>query len=350
MGALNVPSRVQLLPILTVNFVGTLGFGIVLPFLVYLVTRLGGNAVIYGVLGATYSLFQLVGAPILGRWSDRMGRRRILLLSQIGTLVSWGIFLIALAIPARPMVTVNSAALGVFTLTVPLVVLFLARALDGLTGGNVSVANAYLADITPESERGAAFGKMSVASNLGFIMGPALAGVLGATALGETLPVMAAFVISVVGTVIIAVRLPESNPCVLLQEPESTSVAVSDRTLLLLGSAILAVSFAFFASIRTATLYAGAALLAVGNGLMWPSLLSILSKAARPSIQGAVQGIAGSSSAVASIVGLLVGGVLYGLLGGLVFPIATAVTAGVFLMALLTGTGSRTMTTSTAHD
>ena len=62
---------------LAVNFVGTLGFGIVLPFLVFLVTRWGGNALVYGIMGATYSTFQLVGAPILGRWSDRFGRRRI---------------------------------------------------------------------------------------------------------------------------------------------------------------------------------------------------------------------------------------------------------------------------------
>jgi len=92
-------TNISLYPILAVNFVGTLGYSIILPFLVFLVTRLGGNALIYGIMGATYPAFQLVGAPILGRWSDLYGRRKILLLSQTGTLASWFIFLLALFSP-----------------------------------------------------------------------------------------------------------------------------------------------------------------------------------------------------------------------------------------------------------
>ena len=133
---------VPLYPILVVNFVGTLGFSIVLPFLVYLVTRWGGNGFVYGLVGATYSVFQLVGAPILGRWSDRWGRRKILLLSQLGTLVSWAIFVLAFCLPERPLFVVDSSLVGRFSLTLPIVVMFVARACDGLTGGNVSVANA----------------------------------------------------------------------------------------------------------------------------------------------------------------------------------------------------------------
>ncbi|WP_372523631.1 MFS transporter, partial [Sulfuricaulis sp.] len=216
--------RVSLYPILAINFVGTLGFSIVLPFLVYLVTRLGGNALIYGVMGATFSFFQLLGAPVLGRWSDRYGRRRILLLSQVGTLVSWGIFLVALWLPVRSLLEVHSALFGAFTLTLPLMVLFFARALDGITGGNVSVANAYLADISDDSNRSANFGKMAVSANLGFILGPAIAGALGATVVGETLPVLAAFVISAVAVLMIALWLPDTDPCLLRTDPEEVSV------------------------------------------------------------------------------------------------------------------------------
>ncbi|NIM51056.1 MAG: MFS transporter [Gemmatimonadales bacterium] len=425
MTASAAPRRVSVYPILAVNFVGALGFSIVLPFLVFLVTRLGGNALVYGVMGATYSFFQLIGAPILGRWSDRHGRRKILLLSQLGTLVSWVIFLGALFLPVSALWQVDSRLVGTFTVTVPLMILFFARALDGITGGNVSVANAYLADITADTERSAAFGKMAVASNLGFIVGPAIAGALGATAWGETPPVLAAAMISGVATLVIVFGLPETRCCVLRTSPEQTTVrkvlgqeqrdcyelkaakklsaqeifrlpslprlmtlyflvylafnffyisfpihAVtrldwsltdtgvffaamglmmvivqgpvlgrvsrvwSDRVLVVGGSVTLAASFVFFTSADTLAIYGGTALLALGNGLMWPSLLAIISRAAGEDAQGAVQGFAGSAAAVASIVGLVVGGVLYGVLTARIFLLSAAITFLVFLMTL----------------
>jgi MFS family permease len=96
-----------LFPILTVNFIGTLGYSIVIPFLVFLVEQFGGNAIVFGIVGATYSTFQLIGAPLLGKWSDRYGRKRILLLSQLGTLFFWAIFGVALFLPIIPLFKVH---------------------------------------------------------------------------------------------------------------------------------------------------------------------------------------------------------------------------------------------------
>lgn len=204
-------------PVLLVNFIGTLGFTIAVPFMVYLVTRFGGNALVYGIVSATYSGFQFVGAPILGRWSDRYGRRRILLLSQAGTLVSWLVFGAALYLPVTELVSLETSVAGSVTLTLPILVLIMARALDGLTGGNISVANAYVADVSSEADRSRNFGRMGVAANLGMVLGPALAGILGATALGEALPVFVAAGVAFVGVVFIAVALPETHlpdgPC-----------------------------------------------------------------------------------------------------------------------------------------
>lgn len=417
--------RSSIAPILAVHFVGTLGVSIVLPFLVYLVTRWGGNPIVYGLAGATYSAFQLVGAPILGRWSDTYGRRRILLLSQVGTLCSWGIFLVAFALPVTPIAVLPAGSFGSIAITMPLVVLLLARALDGLTGGNISVATAYMADITSDADRSSNFGKLSVSSNLGFILGPALAGLLGGTALGELLPVLAAFAISLVATFMILILLPESRPCVLEKAPGKASVGdvlgpdrkpcfettserrhgladtlrrpgvafmlalyflvmlgfnvfyaafpvhaasgigwsvtqtgiylsflslamvvvqgpvltfasrrVGDGVLTLLGSAVLAVSFVLIGSTRTAPIYAGATLLAAGNGVMWPSIVSLLSKHAGRQYQGAVQGIGGSAGAIASILGLVTGGALYARVGSLVFLLPAAVIAMVTVLSV----------------
>ena len=210
---MEAPAKSRIFPILLVNFIGTLGYSILLPFLVILVTKFEGDELTYGILGATYSLFQFVGAPVLGRWSDRIGRRRVLLLSQGGTFLAWVMFLVALALPIEEL-----AAVGPLVITLPLGVLFLARALDGITGGNVSVANAYLADVSTDENRQANFGRMGAAAHLGFVAGPVLAGLLGATVFEETLPVMASMLISFIAIMVIYFRLPESK-CKPLTKP-----------------------------------------------------------------------------------------------------------------------------------
>jgi len=203
--------NISLFPVLLVNFIGMMGYSIIMPFLVFLVSKFGGNEFIYGILGAIYPAFQMIGAPILGSWSDTFGRKKILFLSQAGTFLAWCLFLWALFIPVEKFSHIENNYTGSFIITLPLILLFFARALDGLTGGNISVANAYLSDISNDENRKANFGKMAMSASLGFIIGPALAGLLGATNWEEVLPVLSAALISLLAIVIIQFYLPESK-------------------------------------------------------------------------------------------------------------------------------------------
>ena len=193
-------------PILAVHLFGTLGFSLAIPFLVFIVDDLGGATWTYGLLGATYSAFQLVGAPVLGRWSDRTSRRLVLVASQAGTFAAWLLFLVALSLPVQGIVTIAGA-----TLTFPLLLVFAARALDGATGGNISVANAYVADLTRNTPqlRQVAFGRMGMAASVGFVIGPAAAGLLGGTSWGPRLPIAIAAVMAMVTTIAIILWLRE---------------------------------------------------------------------------------------------------------------------------------------------
>jgi len=142
-------------------------------------------------------------------------------LNQFGILLSWIIFLLALYLPIETLFKVDSKIFGAFAFTSPIAFLFCARALDGLTGGNVSVPNAYLADITVEKDRNLNFGKMAISENLGFIVGPALASILSVTEYGDAAPFFGAIIISFIGTLLVMFYIPKNKECY-LKEPEST--------------------------------------------------------------------------------------------------------------------------------
>lgn len=169
----------SLWPLYLINFINALGFSIVIPYLVYWAVDFGGSPALYGAIGAIYSGTQLIGAPILGAASDRYGRKKLLFLSQLGTLISWIGILCALKSPRVLFGQMSSSWLGDVAFTLPLILLVLSRAFDGLTAGNISIANAYLSDLSDNKSRSKNFGRMSSASSLGFILGPALAGLIG---------------------------------------------------------------------------------------------------------------------------------------------------------------------------
>ncbi len=209
----------ELFAIYLVNFIGALGLSLVLPFLVFLVSDFGGNSLIYGLVGASFSFFQLIGAPLLGRYSDRVGRRKALLISQAGTFVAWCILFLSLLLPRTTLFSVESEVVGAFTVSLPLLILLASRSLDGLTGGNISVANAYLVDVSTEDNQARNFGRMASASNLGFILGPMIGGVLGATVYREQLPVLFAAAVALFGLGLIYWSLPEKKPVVIEEPP-----------------------------------------------------------------------------------------------------------------------------------
>lgn len=145
---------------LVVAFVAFLGFGVLIPVVPLYARGFGADEFVIGLLIATYALMQFVFSPVLGRLSDRVGRRRVLLWTIAG----------------------NALAYVAFALAGNLLVLFVARALNGVMSANVAVAQAYVADALPEDDRTRGFGLLGAAFGLGLVFGPALGGVFSSEA------------------------------------------------------------------------------------------------------------------------------------------------------------------------
>jgi len=175
-----------LFSIILVVFIDLLGFSLILPLLPYYAETFHANAFVTGLLVASYAVAQLIGAPLLGRMSDRYGRRPILLASIIGTFL--GFILLGIA---------NS-----------LWILFAARIVDGLTGGNLSIAQAYISDVTDAKDRAKGLGLIGAAFGLGFIIGPVTGGFLSQW--GYAVPAFAAAAMSFTNLALIFFWLPES--------------------------------------------------------------------------------------------------------------------------------------------
>jgi MFS family permease len=167
-------------------FVDLLGFGIVIPILPTYAVTFGASAQLVTLLGAVYSATQLLFAPLWGRLSDRVGRRPIIVLSALG----------------------SAGAYLCFGLAESLALLFVARAVGGACGANISAAQAYIADVTGPEDRARGMSIIGAGFGLGFTFGPALGG-LGAHALGASAPFFIAAGLALANAVWAFLALPE---------------------------------------------------------------------------------------------------------------------------------------------
>jgi len=362
--------RSPLVIIFITIFIDLVGFGIVIPVLPLYAQRFNASETTVGVLLAIYSAMQFVFAPILGKLSDRVGRRPVLLLSLIGT--SAGFLLMGLA-PQIP------GGIALFGLSPVLVWLFLARIIDGISGGNISTAQAYIADITPPEHRSRGMGLIGAAFGLGFVFGPLLAGVLSlvspnapfffaavmsaanATALYFFLPeslshehraaarkaavveifresgswqlgaVLSTYFFATVSFAIMTTtyalfaahrfKFNESSVAYLFVYVGVIGAVVQggligrlvglfgDKPLSVAGASLLAASLFYFPlSGSVAALILATTGLAIGNSLMTPTLNGLASKSVNASLQGRVLGVLTSVASLARIIGPVLGG------------------------------------------
>lgn len=180
--------RSPLLPIFLIVQVDVLGLSIMIPLLPFYAEKLGASPTVVGLLISSYALCQLIAGPILGRMSDHMGRKPLLVVSQIGTLI--GFLLLASA--------------------KTLWLVFVARIIDGLTAGNLSLAMAYIADVTEPENRARSFGVIGIAFGFGFMIGPGIAGYLAQ--FGLAYPILVAAGLSALSIICTSTLLPKAQP------------------------------------------------------------------------------------------------------------------------------------------
>ena len=361
-------------------FIDLLGFGIIIPLLPFYAESFGASALTIGLLGTSFSLMQFVFSPIWGRWSDRIGRKPIIMLGLMGSCVSY----------------------LVLALSTSLTLLFVARIIGGIAGANIPAAQAYIADVTTPENRARGMGMIGAAFGMGFIFGPAIGGLLSRVS-PET-PMWCASALCLANFVAAWFLLPESrtadNKTISLGRLEMFRHAIRKPTLLLVLFLCFLVTLAFsgfettfalfsewkfgfttstigfvFAFIGVVlatvqgllvgktvklvgerqliplailsiaigiglipfvwsvpTLLGALGVLAVGMGFNNPSLMSMLSKLSDPDDQGGMMGLASSFSSLGRVVGPAWGGYLYDAYGT-TMPYMSA--AGLMFIAFL---------------
>lgn len=376
--------------VLLIVLIDLLGFSLVMPLLPPFAEQYGFDATRIGLLLAAYPMCQLIAGPILGRLSDRYGRRPVLAVSQAGTALSFVI-------------------LG---LSRNYTVMLLARMLDGASGGNILVAQAYIADVTKPEDRAKGLGMIGAAFGVGFVLGPILGGLLLHLPLSPewrlSVPFLVAAALSTVAWVLVLLWLPESSDPSLrpaarvlswrgltdaatlpgvgrlvligalsvlawaalegtfslyLQQRMGWTTAAAafafafiglvsavvqgglirrlvprfgEPRLILVGLAALGVGLAALAGVGTAPgLYGAMLIVAIGQALAGPSLSGLLSRTAPATEQGAVFGTLTSAQTLARMVNYLAANRLLGRYGPAApFWEGAAVAAVALLLAL----------------
>jgi len=382
------PASARLILFITV-FIDLLGFGIVIPLLPMFASRLGISFAGIGAIMAVYSLAQFIFAPILGRISDRIGRRPVIMLGLLGSSIGYLIYGFA------------GSFLG----------LFLSRAVHGACAATISTAQAYIADTTDESSRARGMGMIGAAFGLGFVIGPAIGGLLGRNDL--RIPGFFAAALTFANLLFAARRLPESHqpepgaridasvivapirdlprqlfahhlsrlfsiaflttfalaafettfaimiPRVYGYGPAGIGTLlafaglmqalaqgyllgkivkrIGEARLLSAGIILFAIGLAPLANLPTpSALLLALALLSVGYGFASPTIASLISKRSERALEGEALGINQSASSMARILGPLAGGLAYAALGASAPYVGGAIVA---LMAIILARG-----------
>lgn len=219
-------------------FIDLLGFGIIIPLLPFYAESFGASALMIGLLGTSFSLMQFVFSPVWGRWSDKIGRKPIILLGLLGS----GLSYVTLALAGS------------------LVLLFVARIIGGIAGANIPTAQAYIADITAPEDRARGMGLLGVAFGMGFIFGPAIGGLL--SRISPETPMWCAAALCFANFAAAWFFLPESRVATAstktLGRMEAFRHAMSKPTLLLILALYFIVTMAFSAFEATFALFSEA--------------------------------------------------------------------------------------------
>ncbi|MDK1038401.1 MAG: MFS transporter [Actinomycetota bacterium] len=227
----------RLITILLIVFVQMVGASLILPIVpLFAKNEFGMSPMLITLLVASFYAAQFVGGPILGRWSDKVGRVPILIISQIGTVISFVMFGMAGAVW----------------------VLFAARLLDGITGGNIVVAQAYVTDVTPKEKRAQALGLVFAAFGVAFFIGPVIGGLL--VGIGPRVPYFAAAVAAAIVVLMTIFTLDESMTTREREEHQAVAERLSFSEALRVKPLMLALLIVFIAQLALGVVMATFAL------------------------------------------------------------------------------------------